>query len=83
MMPDARDDPYGESLFRLRWIAPSIITAMLVVPASLAAQQTACAHDGRDVNAPDANVPRSIVGTVFDHIANRPLRTARAHLAQN
>lgn len=31
--------------------------------------------------APDANAPRSIVGTVFDSVANQPLSGAHVHLA--
>jgi hypothetical protein len=35
----------------------------------------------RDISTPGPNVPRSIVGSVFDSIAQRPLNGARIHLA--
>ena len=39
------------------------------------------AQEVRSVAAPGANVPRSIVGSVFDSIAHRPLSGAHVHLA--
>jgi hypothetical protein len=35
----------------------------------------------RELTTPGANVPRSIVGSVFDSVAQRPLSGARVHLA--
>lgn len=62
---------------------PSKLGAFMMVAAGVLVSTTSLANaqDVRDVAARGANVPRSIVGVVYDSIAHRPLSGAHVHLA--